>query len=72
METLLNVLQPLVPPDLFKEMAALYGKLSAPWGWNLPNAKARLEMFKSITPEFQRIESSLAKHIEVQLGRKSE
>jgi len=71
-ESLLYVLQPLVPPDLYKDMAGLYGKLNTPWVWNLQNTKLRLEMYKSVLPEFQALQERLAKHIEVQLGRKPE
>jgi hypothetical protein len=51
-------------------MMALYGKLNAPWVWNLPGAKARLEMYKGVTPDFQELQKRLAEHIEAQLGRK--
>jgi hypothetical protein len=71
-ESIFSLLQPLVPPDLFKEMTALYGKLNAPWFWNLANAKTRLEMYKGVTPEFQELQKRLAQQIEAQLGRKPE
>jgi hypothetical protein len=68
-EAILATVQPLVPADLFKDMMTLYNKLNTSWVWDLPNAKARLQMYRDVTPEFQDLQKRLAKHIEVQLGR---
>lgn len=65
----LSVLAPLVPANLQAEMAALFAELSADYEWNLPGARARLQLFNDRLAQFQTIQRNLAAQIELRLGR---
>lgn len=66
----LSMLKPLIPAALHGEIVALFAELSADYAWTLPNATARLQLFKDKLPQFQATHEKLSEQIEVKLGRK--
>jgi hypothetical protein len=68
-QSYLSVLEPLIPISLHREIVMLVAELSADYQWNLPNARARLQLFNDRLPQFQATHKKLAAEIEAQLDR---
>jgi hypothetical protein len=69
-QSYLSVLEPLIPAGLHHQIVTLVTELSADYEWNLPNARARLQLFNDRLPQFQATHKKLATEIEVQLDRR--
>lgn len=70
-EAHMSVLQPLVPPDLYRQLLELYQRFNTRWVWDLPHAQERFRLYEEATGEFARIRQELTKQIEAKLGRKN-
>jgi hypothetical protein len=69
-EVHLMVLQPLIPTALHADILAMFEKLSAPFFWDLPHAKEKLQLFEENLGELSTIREKLTLQIEKKLGIK--
>jgi hypothetical protein len=68
-ELYLMTLKPLIPDALYKELMALFVRLSAPFYWDLPNGKQKLKVLEDAMPEVLAARDKLVAVLEAKLGR---
>lgn len=67
----LATLRSLVSPRLYDELISMFHHLSAPFVWDLPNAKEKLRTIDEATPEVLVLREKLFAELEAKLGRRS-
>ena len=65
----LRALQPLISAGVYKELNALFEKLSASFVWDLPHGRERLNVYEGSLPEVIAIREKLMRELEKKLGR---
>jgi hypothetical protein len=48
----------------------MFGRLSAPFVWDLPNGKEKLKTIEDAMPEVLALREKLSRELEIKLGRK--
>jgi hypothetical protein len=70
-EAQLMTLQRLVPPDLYRDLVAMFQRLSAPFVWDLPHAQEKFRILEEALPEVVALRERLSTELEKKLGRAS-
>jgi hypothetical protein len=65
----LMTLKPLISEALYKELMALFVRLSAPFYWDLPNGKQKLKVLEDAMPEVLAARDKLVATLEAKPGR---
>jgi molybdenum-dependent DNA-binding transcriptional regulator ModE len=65
----ITTLKSLIPAKLHEELVALFGRLSAPFPWNLPHGKEKLALLEAALPDILRIRGQLMRELELKLER---
>jgi len=68
-EIQLATLKRLIPDVLYNDLLAMFQELSAPFVWDLPNAKQKLRMLEDAVPEVLTLRERVAQELEQKLGR---
>jgi len=69
-EVHLTALKPLIANDLYNDLLAMFQHLSAPFVWDLPNARQKLATLEAAMPEILGLRERLSQELEKKLGRK--
>jgi hypothetical protein len=68
-EVHLTTLKALIPKSLYEELMALFQRLSAPFVWDLPHGKEKLQTLEGAVEEVLAIREKLMHELEMKLGR---